>query len=198
MIEFCLRISIVIIDVFPDIYRNIIESKISAKQLTMKLTNSLSDIKFFPNQKPYLDEFLGSNSYSSLDIPIIYKLLRHFNMFNLNLSEPSKGWGENPGPNDTSIADDVERIRFFRNEIAHRRDTKMDQNEFEDCFERFREIGKRADAYFTGKTNYEQKVVECKTCSIDVQMQRKYENAVKELENLKRKTYKRERNRNSN
>ncbi|XP_071149102.1 uncharacterized protein [Mytilus edulis] len=180
MRELYSRTSIVITDIFPDILRDILQSTICPHDLYKKCdTKFLSSC--FSDQRTYLKTLKLNNSFSFLDIPIIYKLLRHFKL----ISPPSKGWGTAPDPTDRLIADDVERIRTLRNEIAHRCDANIDKNTCDAFFVKFSEIGERIDIYFTGQTNYEQKVVDCRMCPMDIQMQTKYENAVKELENLK-------------
>ncbi|VDI47976.1 Hypothetical predicted protein [Mytilus galloprovincialis] len=180
MRELYSRIAIVIIDIFPDILRDILQSTISPQDLYKKC-----DTKFlnscFSDQQTYLKTLKFENSFSYLDIPIMYKLLRYFSL----ISPPSKGWGKAPDPTDRLIADDVERIRMLRNEIAHRCDANIDKNTCDDFFVEFSEIGERIDTHFTGQTSYEQRVNDCRICPMDIKMQRKYENAVKELENLK-------------
>lgn len=36
-----------------------------------------------------------------------------------NLTKPTRNWGKRPHQNDTSVADDVERIHYYRNKISH-------------------------------------------------------------------------------
>ncbi|CAG2187588.1 unnamed protein product [Mytilus edulis] len=180
MRELYSRTAIVITDIFPDILRDLLRSTISPQDLYKKCdTNFLNSC--FSDQKTYLKTLKLKNTFSFLDIPIIYKLLRYFSL----ISPPSKGWGKTPDPTDNLIADDVERIRQLRFEIAHRCDANIDKNTCDALFVRFSEIGERIDIYFTGKTNYEQKVFDCRMCPMDIQMLTKYENAVKELENIK-------------
>ncbi|XP_076089018.1 uncharacterized protein LOC143059415 [Mytilus galloprovincialis] len=180
MRELYSRIAIVVTEIFPDILRDILQSTISPQDMYKKC-----DKKFlsscFSDQQTYLKTLKLKQSFSFLDIPIIYKLFRYFSL----ISPPSKGWGKDPDPTDNLIADDIERIRTLRNKIAHRCDAKIDKNTCDAFFVRFCEICERIDVYFTGKTNYEQRVIECRMCPLDIQMQTRYENAVKELENLK-------------
>ncbi|VDI17206.1 Hypothetical predicted protein, partial [Mytilus galloprovincialis] len=180
MRELYSRTAIVITDIFPNILRDILRKTICPHDLYKKCdTKFLSSC--FSDQRTYLKTLKLQNTFSFLDIPIIYKLLRHFSL----IPPPSKGWGTAPDPTDRLLADDVERIRTLRNEIAHRCNTNIDKNICDAFFVKFSEIGERIDIHFTGQTNYEQKVIDCRVCPMDIQMQTKYENAVKELENLK-------------
>ncbi|XP_056015401.1 uncharacterized protein LOC125652354 isoform X2 [Ostrea edulis] len=52
----------------------------------------------------------------SFDVTIMYKLLRNFGD---GVSSPTNGWGKEPVVGQKTIGDDIERIRKFRNMIAH-------------------------------------------------------------------------------
>ena len=58
----------------------------------------------------------------------MYALFRHA----LDLKAPANGWGKAPGINDTNTADDIERIRIYRNEISHTLSYEMDTEHFND------------------------------------------------------------------
>ncbi|CAC5399559.1 unnamed protein product [Mytilus coruscus] len=173
------RVSRVIIDTFPNILRDIIRSNISANKLYQMCLPHLNS--FSIDQKTILNNLQSSHSYDSMDITLIYKLLRQF----LLVHPPTKGWGSNPDKVDINLADDVERIRRYRNQLAHRCSIDIDKNEFDDYFNNFCDIGNRMDLNFFHKTNYEQEIKGHKTCSMDMQMQTKYKNALKQLENIK-------------
>ena len=48
----------------------------------------------------------------------------------IKLKPPSKGWGVKPSVNDTNTADDIERIRFYRNRICHKHHFGMTTQDF--------------------------------------------------------------------
>ncbi|CAC5383542.1 unnamed protein product [Mytilus coruscus] len=173
------RMSLVIIDTFPNILRDVIRSSISAHRLYQLCIPHLSS--FTPDQQKNLQDLNLMNSYASLDISIIYRLLRQFQL----IPPPTLGWGNFPNKDDNTLGDDVERIRYYRNQVAHRNNTNIEKNEFEDYFNHFLSIGHRMDLNLSQGTNYEKKIDLHKTCRIDIQMQIKYENALKELENIK-------------
>ncbi|CAC5383545.1 unnamed protein product [Mytilus coruscus] len=125
---------------------------------------------------------------SSLDInpADILQELALVQKVNVSAGSPStKGWGLYPDKGDIKLGDDVERMRNYRNQTAHRTNISIDKNEFENYFDHFRNIGRRMDLNFFRKTNYEETIILHKTCRMDIQMQIKYENALKELENIK-------------
>lgn len=184
MREFYSRTALVVTEIFPDILRNIIQSRISARDLYRKFDKAFYS-SCWPEQQNLLKKIKHDNSFSSLDIPTTYRLLRYFSL----IPPPSNGWGTDPALTDIVISDDVERIRKLRNKIAHSFDATISKSDFDTFFVRCCEIGGRIDQYFNKQTSFKQKIVDCKICLMDTEMQTKYEKAVKELENLKRKIY---------
>lgn len=170
------RLSIVIIETFSNILRDIIQSIIPAKEFYKNYVQNRPYFKM--NEQFRLHELQSSNSYDSLDIPFIYKLLRHFSL----IPPPTKGWGVDPDNVDVKLADDVERIRHYRNKLAHMINIDIKKAKFDDYFAQFIDIGRRIDLNFP--KNFEYKIIGHKTCSMDKQMQIKYENALRELENV--------------
>lgn len=47
-----------------------------------------------------------------------------------NIAHPTNGWGKPPGKNDITIADDVERLRKYRNTICHENSSEMTTDDF--------------------------------------------------------------------
>ncbi|CAG2207195.1 unnamed protein product [Mytilus edulis] len=177
------RLSIPIIDIFPKILRDVIRTcEPVAKFLHQKCVPVLTT--FYPEQQRIIEELQYSNTYDSLDVTLIYQILRRLKLIPL----PTKGWGKLPDKVDINLGDDVERIRCYRNNLAHRSDTKIEKNEFNEYFNEFRSIGHRMDLNFSQTTNYEQEIVGYRTCGMDTAMQAKYENAMMEIENIKCKS----------
>ncbi|VDI20754.1 Hypothetical predicted protein [Mytilus galloprovincialis] len=174
------RLSMAIIETFPKILRHVIRSRISASQLYLMCEPFLKT--FYPEQRTSLKELPNSNTYDSLDITLVYKLLKQFSL----IPSPTKGWGVIPENTDTSLGDDIERIRCCRNQLVHRRDTNIDESQFDDYFNKFQQICLRMDLHFN--TNYEERIIEHKTYAMDAETQIKYENAMKEIENIKCKS----------
>ncbi|XP_062604455.1 uncharacterized protein LOC134266248 [Saccostrea cucullata] len=60
----------------------------------------------------------GSNtgvSSLSMDVTIMYKLLRNFS----DIAPPRNGWGKEPKVEHITESDDIERIRLYRNKYSH-------------------------------------------------------------------------------
>lgn len=104
---------------------------------------------FTKAQQRILRKLRTGRSFDLLDITLMYKLMRELSL----IHTPSKGWGQHPNSSDLTIADDIERIRIFRNTFVHRTGIKMDQNTFEKYFLQFRNIGHRIDVYLGNSKN---------------------------------------------
>ena len=48
----------------------------------------------------------------------------------LPLKVPKNGWGKKPGVGDTATADDIERIRIYRNSVCHSNSSELTTEEF--------------------------------------------------------------------
>ncbi|XP_061184254.1 uncharacterized protein LOC133192274 [Saccostrea echinata] len=68
----------------------------------------------------------GSVSTKNFDTTLLYALFRN----TLSVTQPSNGWGNDPFPYNTSLTDDVERVRIHRNSICHGK-TSMDLSIFQ-------------------------------------------------------------------
>lgn len=56
--------------------------------------------------------------------------LRHFT----KISRPKKGFDQLPDKADTKEGDDLARIKFYRNQIAHKSETKMSTTQFSEVW----------------------------------------------------------------
>ena len=69
------------------------------------------------HQISVLQSASGKGDYSECDITLIYSLLRNLPSTNTAL-RPTSGWGKLPvAAGDTTLGDDIERIREIRNEV---------------------------------------------------------------------------------
>lgn len=66
--------------------------------------------------------------YADFDIPLIYNILKNLHE---PAAQPTRGWEHPIGllVNEIEIGDDIERCRRIRNEIIHRGNTKVDDQE---------------------------------------------------------------------
>lgn len=62
-------------------------------------------------------------NYNNFDVTLLYKLM-------CPGLKPTQGWGIKLNYNDTTIGDDIERIRVFRSKLGHSKSSKIPDSEF--------------------------------------------------------------------
>ncbi|VDI56719.1 Hypothetical predicted protein [Mytilus galloprovincialis] len=184
------RLGLVIVNAFPNMYREIVSSNISANMLYRQIKKNL---KQNPHKFDKLthDERTGLNllkngSYGEIDFTTIYKLIRAFDVVDV----PNQGWAKTPTASDTEIADDIERMRIIRNKIVHKIKAEVSKVEMNDLFTEITSIASRVDRYL-GKqlgAGFETEISKYRTCPLDHDLEQKYTQALQEIENMKGKT----------
>ncbi|CAG2235702.1 unnamed protein product [Mytilus edulis] len=103
------------------------------------------------------------------------------------IKEPTNKWGKPPSITDISTGDDVERIRYLRNNFAHRSNINVIQSEFDATFSTFKDICRRMDVYFNNDcaSGHENDVSRKETTPMDNLLRQKYQRSLQELENIK-------------
>lgn len=99
--------------------------------------------------------------YNHFDVCLLYTLIR-----NLCPSlKPSHGWGLNPNASATLIGDDIERVRLFRNYLAHTVSSEMSDDVFNNMWKELKSLVNRIQNYtsaFIKDVNYEELMKEIK------------------------------------
>lgn len=178
------RILLVVVEVFPEIMRELITSCIPYTTLFNMIQ---SDLPMRDNLTSTEQEMVQNlpNGYSGVDTIFVCKVIRHFKL----LPPPSSGkWGKPVICSQNSISDDVERIRNFRNEICHRPEANVTENEMQHYFTEFIGLGSRFDSFFSSRsvrTEFEKRISLQRTMCIDPEMENKYILALERISELK-------------
>lgn len=97
--------------------------------------------------------------YSKFDVTLLYTLIRNL----CPALEPTRGWGNEPGPKDTKIGDDIERLRFFRNQnFAHLNSAAIPDDTFDDLWKTLKAVLSRLKSHSGCWVDYEQELIEIK------------------------------------
>ncbi|XP_063396064.1 uncharacterized protein LOC134680765 [Mytilus trossulus] len=121
-----------------------------------------------------------TKQYADFDVALMYKIIRNLKL----VLPPTQGWDNRipPTSTETTIGDDVERIRRIRNDIVHSGNTNITDSEFEIRFSLFLEIARRLELYLNKRNReYVSRIENVKTCSIDPEREQLY---LRELEDL--------------
>ncbi|XP_062584574.1 uncharacterized protein LOC134246257 isoform X2 [Saccostrea cucullata] len=115
---------LMLLQVGTDAVRICFDKFFPKEELGKTLKENETDIRRgqFRFQPPQLEILFpkqgGSNtgvSSLSMDVTIMYKLLRNFS----DIAPPGNGWGKEPRIVDITESDDIERIRLYRNNYSH-------------------------------------------------------------------------------
>lgn len=113
-------------DVMPLPLRDILDWQIKPKDLHQKILSCSVLYNGENRLDSYQNSLIKQNDYSKFDVTLLYKLIR-------NLCpglKPTQGWGIKLNINDTTIGDDIERIRVLRNELGHLKSSNIPDSEF--------------------------------------------------------------------
>lgn len=132
---------------------------------------------------------LPRTGYELFDITLMYKIARNKNFKMIIKEHPSRKWGTEPLPHEITIGDDIERIRHCRDDIMHNPKHIVSEQDLNEFFDKFIEVGKRANLHLniTHELSYEQQIRDLQICSIDPETTRQLNEKLKENESLKGK-----------
>lgn len=133
--------------------------------------------------------------YGNFDVPLLYKLFRNLK-FNIpanplpRYSEPTRGYDPRDGPSSSeyTIGDELERCRDKRNDILHRGNANIADQDMANDFKLLKEIARRLEVLFN-KPNFPQynfvdEFEDLETCCMDDETAAEY---VRNLEILEKK-----------
>ena len=92
---------------------------------------------------------LSTDGFNKLDMSLLYKLIRRFNL----VPEPSEKWGNRPLATNINQGDDMERMRFNRNDLVHRPRGGLSEEERDKFFKESIEIACRVDNFIGESTS---------------------------------------------
>lgn len=117
--------------------------------------------------------------YSQFDVTLLYTLIRNLCPRSLT---PTNGWANPPQATDTQLGDDIERIRQFRNNVAHVNSGELDDAEFEGIWSDLEDVVKRIQSFTTANgcsSDYLQQLANLKGRTVEID---EYTAVIKSLE----------------
>lgn len=143
--EYCTRVCWLIMTVGKDIVRQkldgfypygtgigTLEEKLSRSSTITKIHN-LMNLKVL-NKSDFNRLYPGNGvivDSRDFDISLLIKLLRNI----CSLQKPKNGWDTLPAPVDIMLSDDLARIKYYRNAIAHNEEFRLSEDEFDSFWE---------------------------------------------------------------
>ncbi|VDI06113.1 Hypothetical predicted protein [Mytilus galloprovincialis] len=130
----------IVVNVFPVMIQRLGERLIDANALHNIVMTKQELLKTLNTREKNILKGLP-NGYKNCDMVFLYKMLRISNI----LKNPKSGYGHKPLSSDISIEDDVERLRILRNELCHRANPEISEEDHELFSQTVISISKRWD-----------------------------------------------------
>lgn len=171
-------VSIVCVDILKLPLKDILWFYIKPKQLQRKL--SLHGLILSSEQQKACCS-TDPNKYNDFDISLLYTLLRSL----CSQLKPSVGyWGIQPLQNHQNIADNIERIRLFRNgNYGHAKTAKISKSKLNDLWKDAEAILKRMYTFTTNNrcnsANYLQMLMDVRSQTVTYEDYTNYQNIFK-------------------
>jgi len=130
----------------------------------------------------------STKGYVNFDIPLVYTILRNINT---RIAPPTKGWHCNADPLqcNTTIGDDLERCRRTRNQIIHRGNTVVTDQELDDYFDMFKGMAGRLETILNKNPGeFVAQFENLKTCCMDETTEKIYLENIRDLAENAKKT----------
>ena len=105
----------------PQTEMPLVLNEVNRKEKLFKILNNPQKDILYPRNGYF------NGSYSELDLPLLYILIRNAS----KITEHQHGWGKTPSPTDQSVAANVERLRVIRNKHVHSCSGNLSKNDFE-------------------------------------------------------------------
>lgn len=173
------RLSSVILEELTPILRDLLQNEISPSQLYIKVKQKVfKELKF--DQIIIINNAKAIGCYKEFDITLLYTILRNYCP---NIQPPTKKWGLKTMPllTETTVGDDIERIRIIRNNlIGHISTPEVSENDFIENWCIISDICTRMQAKLPNK-QYVKKLEEAKDRTIDSHMEKMFMDKIKEL-----------------
>ena len=181
------RLDLVVFDIFPNILREIMHHNIAPDVLYKYVSKKQHSKPFFFANMTYEERnsltTLNNRTYDNIGFPTLYTFMQSFSILHV----PTQGWGEQPTNADVTISDDVERLRNVRRKIVDRIKADIDLIEMNDYFSNIVNITQRIDTYLSKLPNqgHTREVLNFQTKCIDPDMEQKYYEVLKVIEDIK-------------
>ena len=163
------RIARIVVELCRDILWDFLSSKIKPSDLPAEVVQKLHKlVKLHDDMKAKFKDYIARNVFptsTDMDFTALYCLIRNL-LPRSKLTPPSKGWGATPDPHQTKVADDVERLRGYRNMLyGHIKLAAIPNADYQKYVTDIKAVFKRFDSRLG--TNYDKVLNNYSSCVMD-------------------------------
>ncbi|KAL3859344.1 hypothetical protein ACJMK2_009569, partial [Sinanodonta woodiana] len=183
------RMCRIVVDLLRDILWQVLTNEILPADLPKKVQIDIKKLDKLDNEiKTWL---LGISPLSTeipnavkFDISSLYTLIRNLCS---QVPAPSTKWGRTPPTGATTLGDDIERIRQFRNTLySHAKQAKIETAVYNKVCKDIKDVVSRFDAYFCSlskamKCDFQCEIDTILTCFMDKNLEDDYIEKMKEI-----------------
>ncbi|XP_071179655.1 uncharacterized protein [Mytilus edulis] len=168
----CIRLFIVTQTELPNILRELLFVKVPPASLDGLIRKNayLSSLRDF---ELGVIATVRTKQYADFDVALMYKIIRNLGL----VQKPTQGWDNKipPTSTETTIGDDVERIRRSRNDFVHNVNTNISDVELNNRFSLFIDIASRLELYLNKRNReYVSRIEDIKTRCLDPETEQLY------------------------
>jgi hypothetical protein len=176
------RMGLVILEELTPMLHDVLQHQVVPNRIYSEITGQLKHQK--PKDKKFLKlgvdqqtliQNAQNDGYREFDITLSYTLLR--NLKCVNVRAPTQGWGTSqmPGNGETTLGDDIERIRLIRNKIwGHAAAPSLSKAEFQDLWSVIAAICNRMQIKLKNGKDYVQRLKQTEERAIYEEMEKSY------------------------
>ena len=136
-------------DLFPVVLRHILQCDIPPSQIWIEVQAALNHGLKLSNDQKNKVKNAAKTGYNDIDVTLCYTIIRHLSLPSVTV--PSHGWGKLPScSSQTTVGDDVERIRALRNKCGHASSTGIPELDFRGYWNIIQDICSRMDEKYGG------------------------------------------------
>ncbi|XP_076082822.1 uncharacterized protein LOC143053910 isoform X2 [Mytilus galloprovincialis] len=180
------RCRFVVDDVLTRIMREYMEQSALPPEIIERTIMKYKTFKDRLSQKEMsIIQTLPTEGFKHFEISLMYKIARNKRFSMLIPDKPTRDWGSDPQHNETTIGDNIERIRICRNKTSHKAYPSLQEKEFNNLFTTFIDIAKRAKEHLQTE-NFEDSILQYKTCSLDKDMEERLKKYIQQIKSLKK------------
>ena len=162
------RISRIVVELCRDVLWDFLTSEIKPSDLATTVVQNLHKLELHDDIKDKFNDYKSRNilpKSDDLDCTALYCLIRNL-LPKSKLKPPAKGWGVPPDSHQIKVADDVERLRGYRNKLySHSKLAAIPNVDYQIYVTNMKALLKRFDTRL--KTNYNKVLDNYLSCVMD-------------------------------
>lgn len=139
----CANCTFVALDIFPKMLRDILSDTNISPHALYDMVH-FRDIRFILNSSEIGNlRTLHENGFTELEFSLMYRIMKKLSI----VDPPTRNWGANPLEHETTLGDDIERIRIARHNLIHQFKANISEQSYIEFFDNIILVSRRLDEH---------------------------------------------------